>query len=108
MGIKEELSLNIEWDLHPECWIWVGHTRFGYPAFRGKAARPQVWAMYVGVQLMEHERLISTCGENLCVNPSHLRVGIKPVISEADFKARLTRKAVIIGKVRPKGESWIR
>lgn len=54
------------------CWIWRGTVRpNGYGSDGGRPAHTRAWGRLFGQVPRNHE-LHHTCGNRLCVNPSHL------------------------------------
>ena len=63
-------------DKTSDCWIWTGPlTKKGYPRFNYGSgmvlARRRSWEMVNG-RISRDVELASTCGDSLCVNPSHM------------------------------------
>lgn len=61
----------------PQHWLWTGHVEHGAPFFNGRAkskssGRQLAWLVTYGQAA--DGALQSTCGEQLCVNPAHMRV----------------------------------
>lgn len=62
-------------------WIWLGsrcglNREYGQVRFRGRkpVAHRAVWILHKG-EIPEGLDLLHQCGQTLCVNPAHLRVG---------------------------------
>lgn len=61
------------------CWVWTGATGqrghpHGYMNGKSTSIRRGVWELTHGVTLTDQERVSTTCGAKLCVNPGHLKL----------------------------------
>ena len=68
---------NIQKETDTECWTWTGTLRFGKPTVY-ESESPRLAANYawslLGREEIGRRALDPTCGNNLCVNPSHQQV----------------------------------
>lgn len=69
-------------DRSGDCWIWTGPLNGAWPQFgwtqdgiRTRRPARAVSLALVGIDVPPQRPVIDTCGEVLCVNPAHLRVG---------------------------------
>lgn len=67
------------------CWLWNGSVREGgRPQYGGKTAYRIAYEVYHG-EFDPRKKVLHTCGNNLCVNPQHLRLGNKLNIFNCKF-----------------------
>lgn len=75
-SLKERFLEKI--DKRSDCWLWKGQIIYGYPRFyiKNKMHRANriSWKLFYGY-IPGKLKVISKCGNKICVNPGHLFVG---------------------------------
>lgn len=76
-----------------ECWPWLGAVQSGYGIFivtsRPKQHRElahRVAAKLAGMRVDDRDTVKHSCGQNLCCNPAHLYLKVRPI---AEFSLSL-------------------
>lgn len=84
------------------CWLWTASTRGnnGYGGFRVnktsiRLAHNVAYELYKG-EIPEGQRVLHTCDNPLCVNPTHLFLGTQiDNIKDRDMKGRQRNKSSV-------------
>lgn len=100
---------------HNGCWLWLGHiNEQGLPVYKGRQVHKRAYSYYnnLGPYELGNRKIIQTCGNPKCVNPSHLALAYTTIFNRRTSLRTLRSLCTITenncwiwgGETRGKGE----